>query len=71
MSPRVIGVDDAATYMSVPVRFIRRLVFERRIRYYKVGKYVRFAKEDLDAFLNAEAVEPVNVVWRGGRAGVA
>jgi excisionase family DNA binding protein len=71
MSPRVIGVDDAATYMSVPVRFIRRLVFERRIRYYKVGKYVRFAKEDLDAFLNAEAVEPVNVVWRGGRAEAA
>jgi excisionase family DNA binding protein len=52
MSPRVIGVDDAAVYLSVPVRFIRRLVAEKRIRYYKVGKYVRFAKEDLDAFLD-------------------
>jgi len=71
MSPRVISVEDAAAYMSVPVRFIRRLVHERRIRYYKVGKYVRFAKEDLDAFLTAETVEPVNVVWRGGRAEVA
>ena len=71
MSPRVIGVEDAATYLSVPVRFIRRLVFERRIRYYKVGKYVRFDKADLDNFLNAEAVEPVKVAWRGGRAEVA
>jgi excisionase family DNA binding protein len=71
MSPRVIGVEDAAAYLSVPVRFIRRLVHERRIRYYKVGKYVRFAREDLDAFLTAEVVEPVKVAWRGGRAEVA
>lgn len=71
MSPRVIGVEDAAVYLSVPVRFIRRLVFERRIRYYKVGKYVRFAKEDLDAFLEGEVVEPVKVVWRNGRAEAA
>jgi excisionase family DNA binding protein len=71
MSPRVIGVEDAATYLSVPVRFIRRLVFERRIRYYKVGKYVRFDRADLDAFLTTEAVEPIKVAWRNGRAEVA
>jgi excisionase family DNA binding protein len=59
MSPRVIGVEDAAIYLSVPVRFIRRLVAEKRIRYYKVGKYVRFAKEDLDAFLRDALCEAV------------
>lgn len=71
MSSRMMGVEDAATYLAVPVRFIRRLVHERRIRYYKVGRYVRFDKVDLDAFLAAEAVEPVKVVWRSGRAEVA
>lgn len=57
MSPRVIGVDDAAAYLSVPVRFIRRLVAEKRIRYYKVGKYVRFEIRDLDAFIEENLME--------------
>jgi excisionase family DNA binding protein len=57
MSPRVIGVDDAAAYLSVPVRFIRRLVAEKRIRYYKVGKYVRFDLRDLDRFIEENLME--------------
>jgi len=60
--PRVVGVEDAAAYMSVPVRFIRRLVAEKRIRYRKVGKYVRFDIADLDAFLDEGLCE---VVRRG------
>jgi excisionase family DNA binding protein len=61
MSPRVIGVDDAAAYLSVPVRFIRRLVAEKRIRYYKVGKYVRFDLRDLDAFIEENLMEASHV----------
>jgi excisionase family DNA binding protein len=61
MSPRVIGVDDAAVYLSVPVRFIRRLVAEKRIRYYKVGKYVRFDLRDLDAFIEENLMEASHV----------
>ncbi|PRY57488.1 helix-turn-helix domain-containing protein [Glycomyces artemisiae] len=57
--PRVVGVEDAAAYMSVPVRFIRRLVAEKRIRYRKVGKYVRFDIADLDAFLDEGLCEAV------------
>ncbi|WP_322632920.1 helix-turn-helix domain-containing protein [Glycomyces albidus] len=55
----MIGVEDAAAYMSVPVRFIRRLVAEKRIRYRKVGKYVRFDIKDLDAFLDEGLCEAV------------
>lgn len=57
MSPRVIGVEEAAAYLSVPVRFIRRIVHEKRIQYYKVGRYVRFDKADLDAFLDSSRIE--------------
>ncbi|SDQ05707.1 helix-turn-helix domain-containing protein [Quadrisphaera sp. DSM 44207] len=44
---------------SGQVRFVRRLVAERRIRHAKVGRYIRFDRQDLDAFLAAGVREPV------------
>jgi hypothetical protein len=32
-------------------------VFERRIRFFKVGRHVRIAASDLDAFIEAGRVE--------------
>ena len=62
---------EAAAYLGRGERFLRRLVFERRIRYRKVGRFLAFDRADLDAFLDAQVVEPVGVVWRSERAGVA
>ncbi len=39
---------------------IRRLVAEQRISYSKVGKYVRFRREDLDAYVAAGRRGAVN-----------
>ena len=39
------------------MRFVRRLVFERRIAYVKLGRHVRIAARDLDAFIAAGRVE--------------
>jgi excisionase family DNA binding protein len=39
------------------VRFVRRLVFERRIAYVKLGRHVRIAARDLDTFIRARRVE--------------
>jgi excisionase family DNA binding protein len=39
------------------VRFVRRLVFERRIAYVKLGRHVRITARDLDAFIRASRVE--------------
>jgi excisionase family DNA binding protein len=47
----------------VPVRFIRRLIAERRIRFYKIGRYVRIDGRDLDAFVEAGRVDP-SQAWR-------
>jgi excisionase family DNA binding protein len=58
---RLFSVDEAAEHLSVSVRFIRRLVAEWRIRHMKVGRYVRFDRTDLDAFVAAgvrEALRP-------------
>ena len=49
---------EAATYLNVTERYMRRLVTERRIPYFKVGRLLRFSADDLDAFLEACRIEP-------------
>lgn len=54
----VLDIMGAAAYLGVKESFVRRLVLEKRIRYYKVGKLVRFRAADLDTFLAAGIVNP-------------
>ena len=61
----LLDVEQAAVHLGTPVRFIRRLIAERRIRFYKVGRYVRLDRQDLDAFITEGAVEAWGV--RPGR----
>jgi excisionase family DNA binding protein len=53
-----LTVVEAAEYLNTSVRFIRRLIAERRIAFHKVGAHVRLALLDLDAFVQARRVEP-------------
>lgn len=56
-----LALPAAATYTGLPQRYLRALVQERRIPFYRVaGSRIRFCRADLDAFLLAERVEP----WR-------
>lgn len=55
---RLLTVDEAAARLGTPARFVRRLVAERRIPFTKIGKYVRFRAEDIEAFIDAGRVEP-------------
>lgn len=54
----LIDTAQAAGQLGVTPRFVRRLVDERRIRFYKIGKYVRFDPADIDSFAAAARVEP-------------
>ncbi|MFC9664915.1 helix-turn-helix domain-containing protein [Nocardia sp. NPDC127606] len=63
-----LTVEQAAEYLGTGVRFIRRIVAERRVVFYKVGSYVRFKRSDLEAFAQAGRVEPIEVRWFGGKA---
>ncbi len=38
-------------------RFVRRLVAERRVAFYKVGKFVHFDPDRIDAWLAATSVD--------------
>ena len=56
---KYLTVGEAADYLNTSVRFIRRLIAERRIAFHKVGSHVRLAVADLDEFVKAGRVEPI------------
>lgn len=58
MSTTYLTVEETAEQMNVPVRFVRRLVEERRIAFHRFGRHIRLAAADVDAFMSAGRVEP-------------
>jgi excisionase family DNA binding protein len=42
MTDKLLTTEEAAERLNITPRHVRRLVFERRIAYRKVGRYVRF-----------------------------
>lgn len=67
MTDELLTVQELALVLKVEVRFVRRLVAERRIPFHKVGKFIRFYRHDVEAFIAAGRVEPVTISWRGGK----
>jgi excisionase family DNA binding protein len=68
----MLDVHQAAERLGTKVRFVRRLVAERRIRFYKYeGRYVRFHPDDIDAYISlgrVDAIQPVLTYRKGGHA---
>jgi excisionase family DNA binding protein len=58
-APRLLTVGEAAERLGTSPRFIRRLIAERRIAYTRLGRHVRIAVVDIDAFIAAGRVEPL------------
>jgi excisionase family DNA binding protein len=52
-----LTVEEAAGRLGTSVRFVRRLIAERRIAYVKVGRHVRIAETDLASFVAAGRIE--------------
>jgi excisionase family DNA binding protein len=48
---KLLDITEAAERLCVKERFIRRLVAEKRVPYYKVGPFVRFDPADIDQWL--------------------
>lgn len=58
----MLTVEQTAQRLGTPPRFVRRLIAERRIRFYKLGKYVRFHPDDIAEYIRAGKVEAVNPI---------
>ncbi|MFE3247727.1 excisionase family DNA-binding protein [Streptomyces sp. NPDC059209] len=61
MADRLLTVDEAAERLGTGVRFVRRLVAERRIVFVKVGRHVRIADSALTAYIEAHTVQPARL----------
>ena len=57
MFDRLLTVEETADRLGTSVRFVRRLVAERRIAFVKVGRHVRLDPTDVEAFIAARRVE--------------
>lgn len=53
---KLLTKDEAAEVLKVAVRFIERCVVERRIRYVKVGRYIRIPESAIDEYVEASTV---------------
>jgi excisionase family DNA binding protein len=62
---RLLTVAEVAEVLGTSQRFPRRLIEERRIRFVRVGRYVRIPESALREFIAAGRVEPIT---RKGRA---
>ncbi len=52
--------DEVAARLKTTVRFVRRLVAERRIAYVKVGRSVRFEPAAVAEYIERNKVVPIN-----------
>lgn len=74
---RLLTVEAAAERMSTSVRFVRRLIAERRIEFVKVGRHVRISESALAEFIEAGRVRPMTATtvrstmreWRNAQQG--
>jgi excisionase family DNA binding protein len=53
----LLDIDDVAALLFTTTRHVRRMVFERRIPYVKVGRFVRFVPDDLIHWLEHQKVQ--------------
>ncbi|HEY3682899.1 MAG TPA: helix-turn-helix domain-containing protein [Streptosporangiaceae bacterium] len=60
MTDRYLTVAQAADILNTSERFPRRLIAERRIRFVKVGRFVRIPESALIDFIASGLVEPMN-----------
>jgi excisionase family DNA binding protein len=65
---RLLTVAQVAELLATSERFPRRLIAERRIRFVKVGRFVRIPESALREFIAAGLVEPLTLRITGRKA---
>lgn len=61
---QLIDIAGLAERLGVGERFVRRLVDERRVPFFKIGRHVRFRLQDVEAWICASRVEPAQPLQR-------
>ena len=58
LDPKPLTLSEAAAFLNVTERWMRRAVQERRLPYLKLGRHLRFLEQDLQAHIEASRVDP-------------
>ncbi len=68
--PELLTIEAAAERISMSTRYVRRLVAERRIVFYRLGRSVRIDPRDLIEHITAGKVTPITetTVWNNLRS---
>lgn len=62
---RYLRLPQAAAYLGQTERFMRRLVSERRVAFYHIGRFVSFKVTDLEAFAESGRVDAITGGFHG------
>lgn len=58
ISDGALTIQGAAEYLNVTERWIRRQITNRKIKYFTVGRQIRFKKTELEKYIQAREVMP-------------
>jgi excisionase family DNA binding protein len=62
MNEKFMTPAEAASYLSITIKGLRKLLSERRIKFYRLSNSsrgrIRFQRADLDAYMSSLAVNP-------------
>jgi len=57
IQPRMLRIEEAATYLGATVWFVRSLCWAHKIKFAKHGKRIVIDREELDRFIEQEKRE--------------
>ena len=63
----LLTVAEVAQRLNTSVRFVRRLIEERRIAFHKLGRHVRVDAGDLSDFIAASRIGALEPATRDSR----
>lgn len=58
-TPQLLDIAGLASRLGVTERFVRRLIAQRRVPFYKIGKFVRFDPLEIDTWIDQRRVQAV------------
>lgn len=69
-APKLLTIEDAATHIGMSARYVRRLIAERRIVFYRLGRSVRIDPSDLADHVHSGRVDPITptTAWNHSRS---
>jgi len=54
--PHLLDIAGLAGRLGVTERFVRRLIAQRRVPFYKIGKFVRFDPHEIAAWIDQRRI---------------